>query len=550
MTDTSAPHTTRPNVLLIFADDLGQGDVSCFNPNAGWTTPHMDRLASQGMRFYDSHATSALCTPSRYGLLTGRYNWRSRLKRLVLPGDSESLIEKDRLTLAQFLSDRGYSTAVVGKWHLGLDWQLLEEGDDLERYGLSPEKHPIPESRFGRNGNFAADQQWEVEGADIDYTKPITFGPNQLGFDYSFITAASHDQPPFVYIENGQALDVPTKFGGDQWVLDRATSAQSDQIQRGPMTDDFNVHELAQDFQDKALEVLDGMLKGEDPWFLYVPSHLVHGPIIPNEPWQGRSGLGPYGDFVLQFDDYVGQLIDAVDQAGQGDNTIVIVTSDNGVSPVAGLEDLAAQGHDSSNGWRGAKGDIWEGGHREPFIVRWPEVIEANTTSDHLISHSDVFATLSEVLGEQLPDTAAEDSVSQFSAWQGSDVPARHDVVASSGGGGLAIIKDDWKLECVTDGDGFESLMAQPAGEEPTRYKPGQLYNLAKDPGEENNVIDDYPEKVSELAELLADHIRKGRSTPGEPQANDAGTPTNRWMQIEWIEDADTVISQCRTNVL
>ena len=546
---TEASHSTRPNVLLIFADDLGQGDVSCFNPNAGWETTNMDRLAAEGMRFYDSHATSALCTPSRYGLLTGRYNWRSRLKRLVLPGDSESLIEKDRLTLAQFLFDRGYSTAVVGKWHLGLDWQLLEHGNDLDRFGLSVDEHPIPQTRFGRHGNFNAGQQWEVEGADIDYSKPITFGPNELGFDYSFITAASHDQPPFVYIENGQAQGVPTRFGGDQWQLDRATSSQWDQIQKGPMVEDFDVTRLVQDFQDKALEVLHGMLEGDDPWFLYVPSHLVHGPIIPNEPWQGRSGLGPYGDFVLQFDDYVGQLVQAIDDAGQRENTIVIVTSDNGVSPVAGLPDLRAQGHDPSNGWRGAKADIWEGGHREPFIVRWPEVIDANTTSDHLISHSDVFATLSEVLGEQLPETAAEDSVSQLPVWQGSDSAVRQDVVASSGGGGLAIRQGDWKLDCVTDGDGFQSLLAQPAGEEATRYQPAQLYNLADDPTETTNLLEEYPDKVAELAQLLAEYIRRGRSTPGAPQSNDAGTPTNRWMQIEWLDDADEVISQCRTHV-
>ena len=290
MAQDSTQRTQRPNVLVILADDLGQGDVSCFNPNAGWKTPHMDRIAEQGMRFFDSHATSALCTPSRYGLLTGRYNWRSRLKRLVLPGDAESLIEKDRLTLAQFLSDRGYSTAVVGKWHLGLDWQLHEDGDDLAYYGLTEEEHPIPKARFGRNGNCAADQQWEVEGADIDYSKPITFGPNQLGFDYSFITAASHDQPPFVYIENGQALDIPTVFGGDHWRLDRATSSQWAQIQKGPMTEDFDVNSLIPDFQEKALEVLQQMLAGDEPWFLYVPSHLVHGPFLPKGPGMGATG--------------------------------------------------------------------------------------------------------------------------------------------------------------------------------------------------------------------------------------------------------------------
>ncbi|WP_404287477.1 arylsulfatase [Glutamicibacter arilaitensis] len=538
--------SSRPNVLLVLADDLGQGDISCFNLQSGWKTPYIDQLAEQGMRMFDSHSTSSLCTPSRYGLLTGRYNWRSRLKRTVLPGDSESLIEKDRLTLARFLSGRGYSTAVVGKWHLGLDWQLSKDGDDLEEYGLSEADHPVPERRFGRKGNFAAEDRWEVEGADIDYSQPISFGPNQLGFDYSFITAASHDQPPFVYIENGKALGIPTHFGGDQWRLDRLTDSQSTQTQRGPMTDDFDVKKLPQDFQDKTLEVLDQMLQGEDPWFLYVPSHLVHGPLLPGESWQGRSGLGPYGDFVLQFDEYVGQMVQAIDDAGQADNTIVIVTSDNGASPVAGFEHLRSHGHDPSNGWRGAKADIWEGGHREPFIVRWPALIEPNSTSDHLISHSDVFATLAEVLGETVPESAAVDSISQLAVWDGSSESTRTDIVSSSGGGGFAIRKGHWKLAFTSTSDGFGSTATQANGREPTRYEPAQLYDLSKDAGEEQNLIESEPGIVAELTELMGDYVRLGRSTQGTAQLNDAGTPADRWIQISWMPDADVVIAQTR----
>lgn len=547
MSEGSSTNTSRPNVLLVFADDLGQGDVSCFNPNAGWKTPAMDRLAEQGMRMVDSHATSALCTPSRYGLLTGRYNWRSRLKSLVLPGDAESLIEKDRLTVAQFLSSRGYTTGVVGKWHLGLDWQLLENGDDLDRYGLSEAEHPIPDARFGRDGNFSGKDRWEVEGADIDYSKPITFGPNQLGFDYSFITAASHDQPPFVYIENGEAVGTPTYFGGDQWRLDRLTDAQWTQTQRGPMTDDFDVSRLPQDFQNKTLDVLDEMLQGDDPWFLYVPSHLVHGPILPGKSWQDRSGLGAYGDFVLQFDEYVGQMVQAIDDAGQADNTIVIVTSDNGASPVAGFDHLRAHGHDPSNGWRGEKADIWEGGHREPFIVRWPAEIEPNSTSDQLISHADIFATLAEVLGDTLPAAAAVDSVSQLSAWQGATDLTRETVVASSGGGGLTIRRGDWKLAFTSTSDGFKALSAQARGGEPTRYEPAQLYDLSADAAEAQNLIAEYPGVVAELTELMGDYIRRGRSTQGPDQPNEAGTPTDRWIQIDWLPDADEVIRHART---
>lgn len=531
----------RPNILFILADDLGQGDVSCFNPHAGWKTPYMDDLARQGMRLFDSHATSSLCTPSRYGFLTGRYNWRSRLKSAVLPGDAESLIEKDRLTLAQFLSDRGYSTAVVGKWHLGLDWQLLRQGDDLEKYDLSSTEYNVPECRFGREGNFSPSAWWDVEGADIDYSKPITFGPNQLGFDYSFITAASHDQPPFVYIENGRPLGIPDHFGGDQWNLDRGSDAHWTQTQKGPMTEDFDISTLIQDFQCKALEVLDNMLAQDHPWFLYIPSHLVHGPIIPNEPWQGRSGVGSYGDFVLQFDEYVGQLVHAIDEAGQAENTLIMVTSDNGASPVAGFRHLRQHDHDPSNGWRGAKADIWEGGHREPFIIRWPSVVQQNTTSEHLVSHSDVFATLAEVLGEDLPAEAAVDSVSQLSTLHGSNEPARQDIVSSSGGGGLAIRKGDWKLAFVTGSDGFRAKYPAAA---PTLYQPAQLYNLKLDPGEQHNLIKHEPEIVTELTDLLSEHIRRGRSTPGPIQRNEPGTPSDRWIQIGWMVDADAVITQ------
>lgn len=237
----------HPNIVLVPADDLGQGDVSCFNPDAGWRTPHIDRLAAGGTRFTDSHATSALCTPSRYGLLTGRYNWRSRLKSSVLPGDSEALIEKERLTLPRFLQGLGYRTAVVGKWHLGLDWQL-HDGNRLDAFGLAADEHPEPEGRMGRGENFDPQFQYEIEGTDIDFSRPITFGPQEMGFEYSFITAASLDQPPYVYIENGQAQGIP-----DQWLdgplqLDRRTDSQQQTIQAGPAVAGYDVHKVAGDF--------------------------------------------------------------------------------------------------------------------------------------------------------------------------------------------------------------------------------------------------------------------------------------------------------------
>ncbi|NVM98104.1 arylsulfatase [Arthrobacter sp. SDTb3-6] len=535
----------RPNILFILADDLGQGDVSCFNPDAGWTTRHMDSLAAEGMQFTDSHATSSLCTPSRYSALTGRYNWRSRLKRSVLPGDSAALIEKDRLTLPLFLRAEGYRTAVVGKWHLGLDWQLKSGGDELMLSGPGAGDHQESPHRMGRNGNFDPGFPGHAEGLDIDYAKPVTFGPREVGFDYSFITAASLDQPPYVYLENGLPLGVPSVLGGDHTRLDRRTANHQQAIQKGPMVEGYDVRQVAPDFQAKALTILDDLLAGEDPWFLYVPSHLVHGPIIPNLPWQGRSGHGPYGDFVLQFDDYVGQLVGRIDEAGAREDTIVIVTSDNGASGVANLPSLKAQGHDPSNGWRGHKSDIWEGGHREPFIVRWPKTIEAGSVSSYIVSHSDLFATVAEVLDVPLPETAAEDSVSNLPLWTGNRAPVRTDVVSHSGGGGFAIRREEWKLEFVTTGDGMDQRFEEAQGGKPTEYRAAQLYHLGEDPGETHNLIDDHPEIVDELSELLASHIRRGRSTPGAEQRNQPNPPSGRWRQIDWMEDADRVVANC-----
>lgn len=533
---------SRPNVLLVLADDLGQGDVSCYNQRAAWTTPRLDALAAQGMRFTDSHATSALCTPSRYGLLTGRYNWRSRLKRAVLPGDSESLIERDRTTMAAFLQGQGYRTAVVGKWHLGLDWHLREGGNAYQAYG---QEGPADGSagtasgrpRMGREGNFdPADHTWR-EGMDIDYSRPIGFGPNQLGFDRSFITPASLDQPPYVYLEDGVPLGEATEYAGDAERLDRRTAAMQSSIQKGAMVPGYDVRRVAQDFQDKALDVLDAFLSDDDPWFLYVPSHLVHGPIIPDEPWQGRSGAGPYGDFVLQFDEYVGQLVDRIDAAGRAEDTIVIVTSDNGASGVADFAHLAEHGHDPNNGMRGHKGDIHEGGHREPLIVRWPARVPAGSVASGMVSHADVFATLADVLGLDLPADTAEDSFSALPLWEGRADSVRTTLVASSGGGGFSIRDGDWKLDFVTGADGMDATFAVAQGLEPApSYVPAQLFNLAEDPAERENVIADHPDRVRAMAERMAEQIRAGRSTPGPVMSNDPA-PGGHWPQISWIDD-------------
>lgn len=529
----------NPNIVLILADDLGQGDVSCFNPQAGWRTESIDRLAAGGMRFTDSHATSALCTPSRYSLMTGRYNWRSPLKSSVLPGDSQALVEKERLTLPRFLQQLGYRTSVVGKWHLGLDWQL-SDGDHQEEFGIDPDSHPVPEGRMGRDGSFDPAFQYEIEGTDIDFSKPIEFGPREMGFDYSFITAASLDQPPYVYIENGLAQGVPSVWMGDDLVLDRRTDSQQQLIQAGPAVEGYDVQNVAGDFQAKVLEQIDELAKDPDtPFFLYVPSHLVHGPIIPDAQWQGRSGLGPYGDWVLQFDSYVGQILDALDEKGIAEDTLVLLTSDNGASGVAGLPHLRELGHDPSNGWRGHKTDIWEGGHREPTIVRWPGHVQAGAVSERTVSHSDIFRTVADLLGHEVPEEAAEDSVSNLPLWMGRDQDVRSDLVSHSGGGGFAIRQGVWKLELVTDGDGMDAAYEAQHGGVPTEYRPAQLYDLSRDPAEADNVISQHPQKVQELMALLAEHIRRGRSTPGPDRSNAPNRPTGTWPQVSWMGEEE-----------
>lgn len=528
-----------PNLVFIFADDLGLGDVSCFNESAAWSTEHIDRLAAQGMRFVDSHATSALCTPSRYGLLTGRYNWRSRLKKSVLTGDAFALVEKNRMTLPALLKQHGYRTAAVGKWHLGMDWQLLPQGSDYARYDTTADEFPATPDRFGRSGNFDPDFQELGEGFDIDFSQPVTFGPNDLGFDYFFGTSASLDQPPYVYIENRLAQGIPDHIGGDQEVLDRYTAEHQQGIQKGVMVPGFDVQNVVSDMQAKVLETLDELATSGAPFFLYYPTHLVHGPIIPDEPWQGASGAGPYGDFVLQLDAYVGQIMDKLDALGLTDDTIVILTSDNGCSGVADVPHLRSLGHDPSNGFRGLKTDIWEGGHREPFVIRWPGHVEAGSVSSHTVCHADIFATMADIVGANLPDDAGEDSVSNLSLWRGGAAPVRTDLVSHSGGGGFAIRRGDWKLEMVTTGDGFPTMM----GLEHAEYVPAQLYHLADDPAEENNLINEHPDVVATLSATLAEYIRSGRSTPGSAQKNQGNPPTGRWPQIGWMPDAEQVVS-------
>lgn len=531
----------KPNVVLIFADDLGYGDVSSFNPNSKINTKHIDSLAKEGMRFKDSHATSALCTPSRYGLLTGRYNWRSRLKSYVIRGDSETLIEKDRKTLAHFLKDNGYSTAAVGKWHLGMDWELKDEAD-YAKFSINKENFGEIKQQFGRGGNFDFHlEHARIEGLDIDYTKPIKHGPNDFGFDYFFGTSASLDQPPYVYIENDRFLAEPTVLYGLP-SLARDNPSQDQSWQMGPAEPEFSIERVPDDMQQKVLGLIDDMADRENPFFLYYPMHLVHGPLMPNSQFENSSGIGLYGDFVLQLDHYVGEIIAKLKEKGEFEDTIFIFTSDNGASPVADFEHLESIGHNPSHIFRGEKAEIWEGGHREPTIVSYPRMIEPNSVSNHMVSHSDFYRTIAEILEADLPDEAAEDSLSAVTLWSGSDEPLREDIVHSSGNGGMSIRRGFWKLNLVKDGGGFSSIYE-------TEFEPFELYDLRDDISETNNVIEKHPDIVKELKDTLEEYVKKGRSTEGDPQQNQGNNPTGNWEQLEWMEDYEAYVNQFKSKL-
>ncbi len=485
----------RPNIVFILCDDLGIGDVRCFNPASKIATPQLDQLAAQGMRFTDAHTTSAVCSPTRYSLLTGRYNWRSRLQKGVLGGLSPRLIEPGRLTVAQFLHDHGYHTAAIGKWHVGMDWARVP--------GKGVAELNIENSNQIRN---------------VDYAQPIRNGPNAVGFDYYFGLSASLDMVPYAFIENDRLTQAPTadrKFPMTLGVEGKYTRV-------GPGAPDFEAEDVLPTLTRRAVEHIASRAKDArsgKPFFLYVPLNSPHTPILPAKEWRGKSGLSPYADFVMQTDASIGEILAALDRHLLASNTIVIATSDNGCSPAANFPQLAAAGHHSSHVFRGAKADIFDGGHRVPFLVRWPGRVAAGRTNDALISLVDFMATCAEVLGEKLPPTAGEDSVSFLPALLGhTKSPARQALVHHSINGSFAIRQGPWKLNLCADSGGWSEPKP---GTPPARaLPPVQLYNLAADIAEAHNVHEQFPEVVSRLTQLLERYVADGRSTPGPPQTN------------------------------
>lgn len=493
-TARTAVGVDRPNIVFVLCDDLGYGDVKCFNPNGKIATPHMDQLARDGMLFTDAHTSSSVCSPTRYGLMTGRYNWRSRLQSGVLGGLSPRLIEPGRLTVAEMLKRHGYHTACIGKWHLGMDWVKLP-GKQVSELSI----------------------ETAAQVRNVDYSQPIQNGPNSVGFDYYYGISASLDMVPYTYIENDRVTVLPTEDRDFAMMWGRKTG----KTRLGPAAPKFDATDVLPDLTRKAIDYIGQRAKDAKagkPFFLYLPFASPHTPILPTKEWLGKSELNAYADFVMHQDSCLGEVLEAIKKHELSDNTLVVFTSDNGCSPQAQFSELQDKGHQPSHVFRGHKADIYEGGHRVPFIIRWPGHVQAGTRSEQLVCLTDFMATAAEITGIQLSDNTAEDSISFLPAMQAKVAPlARQAIVHHSINGSFAIRDGSWKLALCPDSGGW----SEPRPGKTDRTAPQmQLFDLSKDIGEQTNVAADNPEVVMRLTNMLEDYVMKGRSTPGQPQSN------------------------------
>jgi arylsulfatase A-like enzyme len=467
LTAASAQNRTRPNIVYILADDLGWGDLTCYNPQSRITTPVLDGLAKAGVRFADMHSPSSVCTPTRYGTLTGRYCWRSPLKKGVLQGYAPNLIESGRETIASLLHRDGYQTACIGKWHLGL--------------GSQPK---------------------------ADFHQQLKPSPNDHGFDYSFVLPASLDIPPYLYVENGRAVVPPTATTPDNGGPDPSGPFW----RGGAISPGFQMDDVLPEFTRKSVAFIKkaATTPGQRPFFLYLPMTAPHTPWMPLKPFRGKSRAGEYGDFVLQVDHSVGQVLTALQEAGVADNTLVLFASDNGSRWLPKM--ISENRHRSNAHWRGMKADVYDGGHRVPFLARWPGRIKAGQVRNDLACLTDVLATVADVCGLPLRKDAAEDSFSLKPAMLGSTTAsARDHVVHHSALGMFSIRRGNWKLNLGRGSGGFTvPITITPGPGEPV----GELYDLAADPSETKNLYLEKPAIVRELAELLERVQREGRSRP------------------------------------
>lgn len=480
----------KPNIVVILADDLGYGDAQCYNPQRGKIpTPNIDRLAVQGMRFTDAHSSSGICSPSRYALLTGRYHWRSRLQSGIVGVWERPLIAPDRLTIAGLVKQQGYRTAAIGKWHLGWDWPIAEDQRNLFK---------VERSKDHDDEAAVATEKQKSAWRDI-FSKPILGGPTTRGFDTYFGTDVPN-WPPYCFIENDRTIGIPSTFLPGKLFKNHLAS------QQGPALPDWPLEKILPTLGDKACTFIVEAAKKPEPFLLYMPLTAPHTPLAVTDEWKGKSGLIPYADFVMQTDAVIGRVIEALEKSGAAGNTMVIFTSDNGCASYIGAKDMEAKGHFPSGPLRGYKFDVWEGGHREPFIVRWPGVVKSGSVCGQLVHQADIMATIADILAVKLPDNAGEDSFSFVPLLKGVDKPIRQHAVSCAGGGPAGLRSGSWKLVYIADAKSGTDV---------------QLYNLDTDIGETKNLAAEQPERVAEMKALMEKLIADGRSTPGKQQKND-----------------------------
>lgn len=472
-----------PNIVYILADDLGYGDVTVNNPQSKASTPNIDGLARQGMRFTDAHTTSSVCTPSRYSILTGRYPWRSRLPVGVLRGYSRTLIDGGQATVASLLKTRSYYTGVVGKWHLGLDWMLKDAYKD----SINPS--------FNKNNLYGITADMNPD--QIDFTRPPAGGPATQGFDYSYILPASLDMPPYCYLQNDTLTEQPTAFTKGN----KLESGYTGPFWRaGLMVPSFDFYDVLPAFTDRATGFIKQRSHFKYPFFLYFAMPAPHTPWVPGKSYQGKSEAGEYGDYVQEVDDAVGKVLRVLDSLGLSANTMVVFASDNG--PYWRENFVERYHHKAAGEFRGMKGDAFEGGHRVPFIVRYPGKVRPGTVSQAPTTLANLMSTCADITGNHAATFETEDSYSILPVLTGktdiiADQPA---IVNISSKGTYDIRKGPWKLITKLGSGGF----TVPSEVTPGPGEPiGQLYNLETDIHEDHNVYSQYPEKVKELADLL-----------------------------------------------
>jgi len=493
---TSAAAANRPNILFILADDLGYGDVACYNPEAKAPTPHLDALAGQGMRFIDAHSPSTVCTPTRYSLLTGRMAFRTGKGGVFTGVGGPCLIEPERLTLGGMLKEQGYTTAMFGKWHIGMTF-YDKDGKPINQDGMAGVKR-------------------------IDYARPATGAPIQRGFDrfYGTVSCPTTDWL-YAYVD-GDRIPVPPTGLLDKTNLPKHPYANDNR--RGMVAPNFDVEQVDLVFLKKSQAFMRSHVRQDPdkPFFLFHSMQAVHLPSFAANPFKGKTQAGPHGDFIFEMDWIVGELLETLEELGLADNTLVMFASDNGPEVPTVIAMRRDHRHDGARPWRGVKRDQWEGGHRTPFIVRWPGKVKAGTVCDEPLSLTDVFATCAAVVDAKLPNDAAEDSFNMLDVLLGTqgNRRVRPYLLQQTWTLKMSLRKGDWKLldHKGSGGNNYERAgewgLKQYAIADTDPDAPGQLYNLASDPGETINVYGKHPRIVAELKALLEEAKTTGRTAP------------------------------------